>query len=78
MLEILSAHNTQASVSEIGYRKHLHQWICLPDMQVYVQARKVNEQLSDVSNSPQLDILLVCMHTKRVRFILIYIQTCLS
>ena len=59
MLEILSAHNTQASVSEIGYRKYLHQWICLPDMQVYVQARKVNEQLSDVSNSPQLDILFV-------------------
>ncbi|KAK2840123.1 hypothetical protein Q5P01_013863 [Channa striata] len=48
MLEILSARNTQSSVSEINYRKYLHQWICLPDMQVYVQARKVNEQLSDV------------------------------
>ncbi len=50
MLEILSARNTQSTVSGIHYRKYLHQWICLPDMQMYVQARKVNEQLSDVSN----------------------------
>lgn len=49
MLEILSARNTQSTVSGINYRKYLHQWICLPDMQMYVQARKVNEQLSDVS-----------------------------
>lgn len=49
MLEILSARNTQSTVSGIHYRKYLHQWICLPDMQVYTQARKVNEQLSDVS-----------------------------
>ncbi|XP_010788327.1 nebulin-like, partial [Notothenia coriiceps] len=51
MLEILSARKTQSSVSEINYRKRLHQWICLPDMQVYTQARKVNEQLSDVSQT---------------------------
>uniref|UniRef100_A0A3P9MH20 Nebulin n=1 Tax=Oryzias latipes TaxID=8090 RepID=A0A3P9MH20_ORYLA len=50
MLEILSARNTQKTVSGINYRKYLHQWICMPDMQMYVQARKVNEQLSDVSN----------------------------
>lgn len=50
MLEIISARNTQSTVSGINYRKYLHQWICLPDMQMYVQARKVNEQLSDVSN----------------------------
>lgn len=49
MLEILSARNTQSTVSGINYRKYLHQWICLPDIQMYVQARKVNEQLSDVS-----------------------------
>ncbi|XP_052378716.1 nebulin-like isoform X18 [Oncorhynchus keta] len=48
MLDVLSARQTQNHVSEIGYRKHLHQWICMPDMQVYVQARKVNEQLSDI------------------------------
>ncbi|MEQ2203573.1 hypothetical protein XENOCAPTIV_000916 [Xenoophorus captivus] len=47
MLEILSARNTQSTVSGIHYRKYFHQWICLPDMQMYVQARKVNEQLSD-------------------------------
>lgn len=51
MLEILSARNTQSTVSGINYRKYLHQWICLPDMQMYVQARKVNEQLSDVSTT---------------------------
>lgn len=50
MLEILSARNTQSTVSGIHYRKYLHQWMCMPDMQMYVQARKVNEQLSDVSD----------------------------
>uniref|UniRef100_A0A671K231 Nebulin-like n=1 Tax=Sinocyclocheilus anshuiensis TaxID=1608454 RepID=A0A671K231_9TELE len=49
MLDIVSARNTQKTVSGVDYRKYLHQWICLPDMQVYVHARKVNEQLSDVS-----------------------------
>lgn len=63
MLEILSARNTQSTVSGIHYRKYLHQWICLPDMQVYVQARKVNEQLSDVSNCPQLDILCLLLRS---------------
>ncbi|XP_058468776.1 nebulin isoform X5 [Solea solea] len=48
MLEILSAHKTQSAVSEINYRKYLHQWLCLPELREYVQARKVNEQLSDV------------------------------
>lgn len=56
MLEILSARNTQSTVSGINYRKYLHQWICLPDMQTYVQARKVNEQLSDVSGCGQIRI----------------------
>ncbi|XP_036396839.1 nebulin-like isoform X3 [Megalops cyprinoides] len=48
MLEVVAARDTQKVVSEIDYRKYLHQWICLPDMQMYVQARKVNEQLSDI------------------------------
>ncbi|KAG7467209.1 hypothetical protein MATL_G00150970 [Megalops atlanticus] len=48
MLEVVAARDTQKAVSEIDYRKYLHQWICLPDMQMYVQARKVNEQLSDI------------------------------
>uniref|UniRef100_A0A673A9E3 Nebulin n=1 Tax=Sphaeramia orbicularis TaxID=375764 RepID=A0A673A9E3_9TELE len=57
MLEILSARNTQSTVSGIHYRKYLHQWICLPDMQVYVQARKVNEQLSDIFYKDDLNWL---------------------
>uniref|UniRef100_A0A665W3G4 Nebulin n=1 Tax=Echeneis naucrates TaxID=173247 RepID=A0A665W3G4_ECHNA len=57
MLEILSARNTQTTVSGINYRKYLHQWICLPDMQVYVQARKVNEQLSDIFYKDDLNWL---------------------
>ncbi|XP_068592932.1 nebulin [Cebidichthys violaceus] len=57
MLEILSAHKTQSAVSEVNYRKHLHQWICLPDMQVYTQARKVNEQLSDIFYKDDLNWL---------------------
>ncbi|XP_076012475.1 nebulin [Genypterus blacodes] len=57
MLEILSARNTQNSVSEINYRKHLHQWMCLPDMPVYVEARKVNEQLSDIFYKDDLNWL---------------------
>ncbi|CAB1347036.1 unnamed protein product [Coregonus sp. 'balchen'] len=57
MLDVLSARQTQNQVSEIGYRKHLHQWICMPDMQVFVQARKVNEQLSDVFYKDDLNWL---------------------
>ncbi|XP_047671273.1 nebulin isoform X19 [Tachysurus fulvidraco] len=48
MLDVVAARNTQKMISGVDYRKYLHQWICLPDMQVYVHARKVNEQLSDV------------------------------
>nr|XP_046260999.1 nebulin isoform X26 [Scatophagus argus] len=57
MLEILSARNTQSTISGINYRKYLHQWICLPDMQMYVQARKVNEQLSDIFYKDDLNWL---------------------
>ncbi|XP_059198819.1 nebulin [Centropristis striata] len=57
MLEILSARNTQSTVSGIHYRKYLHQWICLPDMQMYTQARKVNEQLSDIFYKDDLNWL---------------------
>ncbi|XP_062257985.1 nebulin isoform X12 [Platichthys flesus] len=57
MLEILSARKTQSTVSGVHYRKYLHQWICLPDMQVYTQARKVNEQLSDIFYKDDLNWL---------------------
>lgn len=68
MLEILSARNTQSTVSGINYRKYLHQWICLPDMQMYVQARKVNEQLSDVSMAASSE----CCQVKMRRLILLF------
>ncbi|XP_048862253.1 nebulin-like isoform X46 [Brienomyrus brachyistius] len=48
MLEVVAARQTQNAVTEINYRKYLHQWTCLPDMQANIHARKVNEQLSDV------------------------------
>ncbi|KAG9349334.1 hypothetical protein JZ751_027777, partial [Albula glossodonta] len=57
MLEVVAARECQKSVSEIDYRKYLHQWICLPDMQMYVQARKVNEQLSDIFYKDDLNWL---------------------
>nr|XP_021334584.1 nebulin isoform X26 [Danio rerio] len=57
MLDIVSARNTQKTVSGVDYRKYLHQWICLPDMQVYVHARKVNEQLSDIFYKDDLNWL---------------------
>uniref|UniRef100_A0A8C5PGL3 Nebulin n=1 Tax=Leptobrachium leishanense TaxID=445787 RepID=A0A8C5PGL3_9ANUR len=57
MLEIISARDTQNKVSEIDYRKYLHEWICLPDLQVYVHARKVNDQLSDIVYKDDLNWL---------------------
>ncbi|XP_067843251.1 nebulin isoform X14 [Heptranchias perlo] len=48
MLEVVAAKETQAKVSEIDYRKYLHEWTCLPDLQINIHARKVNNQLSDV------------------------------
>ncbi|XP_072301321.1 nebulin isoform X6 [Eucyclogobius newberryi] len=57
MLEILSARKTQSTVSGIHYKKIPHQWMCLPDMQVFGQARKVNEQLSDIFYKDDLNWL---------------------
>ncbi|XP_056392600.1 nebulin [Hyla sarda] len=57
MMEIISARETQNKVSEIEYRKYLHEWICLPDLQLYVHARKVNDQLSDIVYKDDLNWL---------------------
>lgn len=57
MLEILAAGKTQSIVSGIHYRKYLHQWLCVPDIPVYAHARKVNEQLSDVSVNCQYKLM---------------------
>ncbi|XP_078260444.1 nebulin [Rhinoraja longicauda] len=57
MLEVVAAKETQAKVSEINYRKYLHEWTCLPDLQINLHARKVNEQLSDVLYKDDLNWL---------------------
>ncbi|XP_053326911.1 nebulin isoform X4 [Spea bombifrons] len=57
MMEIISARETQNKVSNIDYRKYLHEWICLPDLQVYAHARKVNDQLSDIVYKDDLNWL---------------------
>ncbi|XP_062861579.1 nebulin isoform X4 [Trichomycterus rosablanca] len=57
MLDVVASRNTQKMISNVDYRKYLHQWICLPDMQVYTHARKVNEQLSDIFYKDDLNWL---------------------
>ncbi|XP_063070235.1 nebulin isoform X5 [Engraulis encrasicolus] len=57
MLDIVENRKAQKSISEIDYRKYLHQWICLPDMQTFVHSRKVNEQLSDIFYKDDLNWL---------------------
>ncbi|XP_064419871.1 nebulin isoform X6 [Latimeria chalumnae] len=57
MVDIVTAKDTQKKISEIDYRRYLHEWTCLPDMQVYTHAKKVNEQLSDVVYKDDLNWL---------------------
>ncbi|XP_067892361.1 nebulin [Heterodontus francisci] len=57
MLEVVTARDTQAKVSEIDYRKYLHEWTCLPDLQINIHAKKVNEQLSDILYKDDLNWL---------------------
>ncbi|XP_072882764.1 nebulin isoform X34 [Hemitrygon akajei] len=57
MMEVVAAKDTQAKVSDIDYRRYLHEWTCLPDLQVNIHARKVGEQLSDVLYKDDLNWL---------------------
>ncbi|XP_035375972.1 nebulin isoform X3 [Electrophorus electricus] len=57
MLEVVAARTTQKMISNVDYRKYLHEWICLPDLRVNVHARKVNEQLSDVFYKDDINYL---------------------
>ncbi|XP_038645940.1 nebulin isoform X4 [Scyliorhinus canicula] len=57
MLEVVTAKQTQAKVSEIDYRKYLHEWTCLPDLQVNIHAKKVCDQISDVLYKDDLNWL---------------------
>ncbi|XP_048095566.1 nebulin isoform X15 [Alosa alosa] len=57
MVDIVESRRTQKAVSEIDYRKIMHQWICLPDMQVFQHSRKVAEQFSDICYKDDLNWL---------------------
>ncbi|XP_064010978.1 nebulin [Pogoniulus pusillus] len=57
MVDIISAKDAQKKISEVDYRTHLHEWICLPDLQVNAHVRKVTDQLSDVIYKDDLNWL---------------------
>ncbi|KAM6269286.1 nebulin isoform 15-T15 [Porphyrio hochstetteri] len=57
MVDIISAKDAQKKISEIDYRTHLHEWICLPDLQINAHVRKVTDQLSDVVYKDDLNWL---------------------
>nr|XP_025041707.1 nebulin [Pelodiscus sinensis] len=57
MVDIVSAKATQKKVSEIDYRLHLHEWTCLPDLQINAHVRKVTDQLSEVVYKDDLNWL---------------------
>ena len=50
MVSVLAAKEGQALASDIDYRNYLHQWICHPDQNDVIQARKAYDLQSDVSD----------------------------
>ncbi|KAG6933323.1 nebulin, partial [Chelydra serpentina] len=57
MVDIVAAKATQKKVSEIDYRLHLHEWTCLPDLQINAHVRKVTDQLSEIVYKDDLNWL---------------------
>ncbi|XP_034863939.1 nebulin isoform X14 [Mirounga leonina] len=47
MMSIVQAKKCQVLVSDIDYRNYLHQWICLPDQNDVIQAKKAYELQSN-------------------------------
>ncbi|XP_066409176.1 nebulin [Molothrus aeneus] len=57
MVDIISAKDAQKKISEVDYRTRLHNWLCLPDLQVNTHVRRVTDQVSDVIYKDDLNWL---------------------
>ncbi|OXB68670.1 hypothetical protein ASZ78_005861 [Callipepla squamata] len=57
MVDIIAAKDAQKKISEVDYRIRLHDWICLPDLQINAHVRKVADQISDVVYKDDLNWL---------------------
>ncbi|XP_059332278.1 nebulin isoform X23 [Ammospiza nelsoni] len=57
MMDIISAKDAQKKISEVDYRTRLHDWLCLPDLQVNTHVRQVTDQVSDVIYKDDLNWL---------------------